>query len=179
MNRGSEDISVYEKIFSDYYFPILGYIRKYVIDEYAAEDIAQEVFMEVWKNREHIDFEERPIKPYLYKAAYNRCMNYITLRKRYVTLAGSNEIDIQLKEKILQYDPMDSLMLKDAKSEIQKCIDNLPERCREVFKYSRVNHKKNKEIAELLGITEKAVEKHITTALTRIREYLYEIKLLP
>lgn len=55
---------------------------------------------------------------------------------------------------------------------LQEAIDSLPERCREVFLLSKVEGLKNREIAERLNISEKTVERHMSIALSKLREDL-------
>ena len=57
----------------------------------------------------------------------------------------------------------------DLKDNIRRAIDNLPEKCREIFVKSRFENKKNAEIAAELGISEKTVENQMTIALKKLR----------
>jgi RNA polymerase sigma-70 factor (ECF subfamily) len=62
-----------------------------------------------------------------------------------------------------------SLIEQELEDKLNEVLNSLPERCREIFSMSRFENKKNKEIAEELDISVKAVEKQITRALATIR----------
>ena len=76
--RGSRlgEFVLFQKLFEDYFRSLVTYSYRYVNDWSVGEDIVQDVFMALWINRDKIDFEE-PIKPYLYRATYNRSINYL------------------------------------------------------------------------------------------------------
>lgn len=64
------------------------------------------------------------------------------------------------------------LWQSDIDRALQEAMDSLPERCREVFLLSKVEGLKNREIAERLNISEKTVERHMSIALSKLREEL-------
>ena len=76
--RGSRlgEFILFQRLFEDYFRSLVTYSYRYVNDWSVGEDIVQDVFMALWINRDKIDFEE-PIKPYLYRATYNRSINYL------------------------------------------------------------------------------------------------------
>lgn len=168
--------SLFEDLFYSYYSSLLVYVRKFVSEKTIAEDILQEVFLSVWKNRNKIDFETQPIKPYLYKIAHNKALNY--LRSEKSRKSTTQELDLTINKEMADYNQHNTLLLKEADREIKLCMEKLPPRCREVFISSRIEMMKNKEIASVLNISEKAVEKHITLALLKIKECLLRIGFL-
>lgn len=167
----------FEDLFHTYYLSLINYACKFVLDKSIAEDILQEVFISMWINRENIDFKTRNIEPYLYKAIRNRSINYIQSEKDSVSL-NHEDVDSLIRKEMLSYNSHDALSFKDLEQEIQNSVENLPPQCKKVFIYSRYHHLKNKEIALMLGIHEKTVEKHITKALAEIRLHLIEKNLL-
>ena len=66
----------------------------------------------------------------------------------------------------------DDLWKSDIKEAVQKAILSLPEKCREVFTLSKLDGLKNREIADKLNISEKTVERHMSIALSKLREEL-------
>lgn len=68
--------------------------------------------------------------------------------------------------------PEDDLISKEAVSEINEAINDLPEKIKIVFKLIREDNLKYKEVAEILGISVKTVESHMTTAVRKLRETL-------
>lgn len=133
--------------------------------------------MSMWINKEIIDFETKNIEPYLYKAVRNRCLNYLKFVKTHTPL-DEKDIDFLIQREVF-VTPDESLSLEDLERELQQCIESLTPQCKKVFIYSRYHNLKNREIAIMLDISEKAVEKHITKALTEIRGDLIKKNLLP
>lgn len=176
-NSLKQDFIFFEELFHIYYCPLLAFVNKYVNDKQAAEDIVQDVFLATWMQRDNIDFQ-KPIKPYLYKAAYNRSISYLNALQESLPIDEEN-IKLQLQLKIISYDQQDSFSVKEISEEISSCVNTLPEQCRRVFRLSREQGLKNKEIAQLLNISEKTVEGHISKALAELRSHLKKLDLFP
>lgn len=164
---------VFEKLFQAYYSNLIGYACKYTYSRSAAEDILQDVFMSMWVNKGNIDFSRGDIKSYLYRAVHNRCINYVKSIKITLPL-GNGNIDFLIQREVAGEVSFNHLSLQDMECQIRSCVEELPPQCKEVFTCSRTLGLKNKEIAELLHISEKAVEKQITKALKKIRQSLQE-----
>ena len=177
--RGSRlgEFILFQKLFEDYFRSLVTYSYRYVNDWSVGEDIVQDVFMDLWINRDKIDFEE-PIKPYLYRATYNRSINYLNSVSVQRRVDHADMLDELIDREILSYNQHDNLLLKEIEEEITSFVGTLPEQRRRVFLLSREENLKNKEIALRLNISEKAVEKHITKALSDIRTHLTETGLI-
>ena len=127
----------------------------------------QAVFESLWKNRHKIIIRHS-LENYLYAA-----IRYIVLRlihnrmnaraRAGHTGAGDGTADHSTEETIL---------VRDLSCQIEKIVENLPGKCRQVFELSRYEMKTHKEIGAMLGISEKTVENHITRALRLIRSNL-------
>lgn len=177
--RGSRlgEFVLFQKLFEDYFRSLVTYSYRYVNDWSVGEDIVQDVFMALWINRDKIDFEE-PIKPYLYRATYNRSINYLNSVSVQRRVDHADMLDELIDWEILSYNQHDNLLLKEIEEEITSFVGTLPEQRKRVFLLSREENLKNKEIALRLNISEKAVEKHITKALSDIRTHLTETGLM-
>ena len=177
--RGSRlgEFVLFQKLFEDYFRSLVTYSYRYVNDWSVGEDIVQDVFMALWINRDKIDFEE-PIKPYLYRATYNRSINYLNSVSVQRRVDHADMLDELIDREILSYNQHDNLLLKEIEEEITSFVGTLPEQRKRVFLLSREENLKNKEIALRLNIREKAVEKHITKALSDIRTHLTETGLM-
>ena len=177
--RGSRlgEFVLFQKLFEDYFRYLVTYSYRYVNDWSVGEDIVQDVFMAIWINRDKIDFEE-PIKPYLYRATYNRSINYLNSVSVQRRVDHADMLDELIDREILSYNQHDNLLLKEIEEEITSFVGTLPEQRKRVFLLSREENLKNKEIALRLNISEKAVEKHITKALSDISTHLTEIGLM-
>lgn len=165
--------SLFKSLFLEYYEALCYYACKYVNDTDVSQDLVQDVFFDLWKKRDTIDFAE-PIKPYLYKATYNKSIDHIRqTRLRNEKLEEPEPgsfLDFYINNMISNAE--EELHLKDISREINNCIDNLPPQCKKIFNLSRQTGLKNKEIAEKLDISIKAVEKQISKALNEIRNHL-------
>ena len=170
-----------EHLFKRFYKPLKTYAFRFVNDKDIAEDVVQDVFFELWSRREYIRFENQPeVKSYLFKSVYNRSLNIINaglLEKK--TLDDTAE-ELLLKNYHFSHiqNQEHSLLLKELEDEIALFIETLPPQCKKVFVLSRIQELKNKEIAEQLGISIKAVEKHITKALALLKEHLMKKDML-
>lgn len=167
----------FEKLFEDFLEPLTTYAYRYVNDWQVAEDIVQDTFLSLWMNKEFINFDD-PIKPYLYRSVYNKSINH--LQTAYIKRRiNPEDTDALIDQIILEYNQYDSLLLKEVVHEIDSFIETLPPQCKKVYRMSRGELLKNKEIALALGISEKAVEKNISRALNGIRVHLRGLDLLP
>lgn len=173
----ASDISLFQQLFDSYFQVLVTYAFRFVNDWQAAEDITQDVFMALWVKKEDVDFDQ-PVKPYLYRAVYNRSINYLNSALMQKRIEGVDTIDELINQEILSYNQHDALLLKEITAEINNFVETLPPQCRNVYKLSREENLKNKEIAARLDISEKAVEKHITKALTEIRNHLVHLDIL-
>lgn len=173
----ANDLSLFRELFEAYFKISVTYAYRFVGDWQAAEDITQDVFMSLWEKKEDIDFND-PIKPYLYRAVYNRSINYLNSALMQKRIEGADTIDELINQEILGYNQHDTLLLKEITDEINRFVDTLPPQCRTVYKLSREKNLRNKEIAAQLEISEKAVEKHISKALSEIRNHLVRLDIL-
>ena len=139
-----------------------------VHDRNLSEDIVQDVFLMLWKRRTEIDFS-RPVLPYLTTAVRNRSIDCLRSRKsRGEGTCGLDTLDGYVR--CLVADRCEEEFdLSWLRHEIDDGVSQLSEQCRRVFLLSRVTGLKNREIAERLNISVKAVEKHIGVALSKLR----------
>jgi RNA polymerase sigma-70 factor (ECF subfamily) len=152
--------SDFEKLFRDFFTPLVWYSMKYVKDKDTAHEIVHSVFVALWEKADTIDFT-RAIKPYLYKSVYNRSINYLRDNRKFTTQENIDpEIFLQIN---------DSLETQEAEQQIYAAIAALPEKTREIFELSRFESKKYHEIAESMGISVKTVEARMSEALRILR----------
>lgn len=128
------------------------------------EDIIQEVFINIWKNREKIQIKTS-LKSYLYVSV--RYQVYSHFRK------NKDNLHIELFENLdrrFQYaTPETKLMHNELLQLINEVVKTLPKKCRIVYKMSREKQLSHKEISERLNISTKTVENHITKALKTLK----------
>lgn len=167
----TDDKKAYEIIFKAHYQSVYLSALRITKDANSAKDAAQEVFLELWKNRYKLNITSS-LKGYLCRGAVNRSLNSIKSRNHH---AGQDLATIvepssntSTPEKLAEANELSEV--------IQKAINNLPERCREIFVLSRYEGKKYREIATLLGISIKTVENQMLKALKVLRKAIAEYK---
>jgi len=168
-----DDEKMFEFIFKAYSPRLMAFARKFVEDGSVAEDIIQDVFLKVWINRKTI--EEETFQSYLFTLVRNACMNHIKHKR----IADNYSINIQdaVKEEGLYYadffsDPFHQTIFNEINQEIETVIEGLPDQTRKIFRLSRFEGMKNSEIAKLLHISIRTVEKHNTRALQKLKIHL-------
>ncbi len=160
---------MFEQLFREYFTPLCNFALGYVNDLDTAKEVVQEVFINLWNKKDSIK-SDKSVKAYLYTSVRNRCLNYIRDHKKF----RSYVLDIEIENEELLVEN-NSLTQAETQIKIQQAIDKLPEKCKEVFRLSRFDELKYKEIAEKLGISIKTVEVQISKALKILREELKEL----
>jgi RNA polymerase sigma-70 factor (family 1) len=160
------DIQEYELLYHQYCQPLVLFANRFVYDLDFAENIVQDVFLNIWVNREKLD-PAGNIKTYLYTLVKNSALNTIKHLK----------VEHNYKETvtIIESDnntPETDFSFKELEQTLNKVIKKLPEKCRTIFLMSRQDHLSYKEIAQVLGISVKTVENQMGKALKVLRKNL-------
>lgn len=162
-----------EFIFSEFFKSNVKSLRNYLYFKFGnqeqANDISQEAFIKLWENCSNVPQEKA--KSYLYTVANNTSLNQIAHQKVVLNYAKNN---INSDETNLSPE----FLIEEAqfKIKLEKAINNLTEGQRTAFLLNRIEGKKYKEIAEMLNISVKAVEKRIHGALLSLRIKIEELK---
>ena len=174
-----EDLNlVYDTLFRKTYAKLFFYVKG-IVGEDDAQDIVEDVFVDVWRRRDSIEFGDK-IQSFLYRSAYTHSINLLRRRKMssgYINLM--NEINTQRIE-FVQSDtqnPEKDLENDDLRRILDAAISELPEKCREVFKLSYIQGMRNDEIAEITGTSVRTVEAHMYRALKYLRQRLGDISI--
>jgi RNA polymerase sigma-70 factor (ECF subfamily) len=177
------DSNAFESVFKFWYEPLVHFANEYISDLESARNIVQNIFMKLWEKHALVDPDSN-LRAYLYIATRNACLSHLRhlrLETVYFEKSRKSYEDLQLNYEALEELKMEQIDFSNLEKLIQDTIDSLPERCREVFLMSRYDELKNKEIAEKLNISVKAVEANITRAMNKLREntkeYLPELVL--
>lgn len=154
--------AAFTSLYHRYWEMLLGMAYNRLKDLPAAEDIVHDVFASVWRNRKRLQAE--CLKSYL--AAAVKYMTIAHFKKkeygsRYLQSVEDPEPCEQHLENRLHYRHMLKLVNEE--------VNQLPEKCRIVFRYSRQNGMSSREIASALGISPKTVDNHLNKAITHLR----------
>lgn len=163
------DIKEYEALFKEYYERLCEFGLKYLRNLEYAEEIVQDTFYNIWKNRETLNIKTS-LKAYLYTAVRNNCLQELRTKSldiKYENYYKSHYVNDSIS-------PMDELNAKELSNVIDNALNSLPERCRIIFQMSRNEGLKYHEIAEKLSISIKTVEANMGKALKHFRICLKE-----
>ncbi|MBK9962545.1 MAG: RNA polymerase sigma-70 factor [Saprospiraceae bacterium] len=152
-------------LFRHYYKDLALKINQLLADIHASEDLAQEIFLEIWNKRQSIDIVQS-FRAYIMRAGTNRAINYLKAKK-----LSFSEIDLDRDDQQMDAQDEDELAQKEIYFEnLRDSIASLPEKCRVVFSLSRYEKMTYSEIAAQLNISIKTVENHISKALRILKE---------
>ncbi|MBX5438588.1 MAG: RNA polymerase sigma-70 factor [Thermoflavifilum sp.] len=163
-----DDEQAFEELYKRYWFRLLVSAHKRLGQREAAEEAVQALFESLWKNRRQVHIVTS-LENYLFAS-----LRYIVLKMMYRQLHSDLPVE-EIAQEAAQESPEQELLSRDLQRLIQQIVHALPERCRQVYLLSREELKTHKEIAQLMGISEKTVENQITKALRIIKTHLHQL----
>lgn len=138
-----------------------------------AEELVSDVFIRIWEKRDQLTTIESPLL-YFYTTVKNLALNRINKQKRQVGNQGEDWL-VQLNS--IYFDPEQLMMTEEMMRKIRQAVNDLPPRCRIIFKLIKEDGLKYKETAELLQLSIKTVEAQMAIALRRLGKCMHlEIK---
>lgn len=161
---GNSDKRAFAVLYNLYAGKCLYFVQSLTKNEDSARDITHDIFVKVWLKRDVIA-KVNNFSSYLFRMARNAVLDKFesdAIRRRFVTeqLMLSEEFRSYVDEKV----SVDELQML-----VFKTMNNMPEQRRRVFTLSRMKGVSNPEIAEMVGISVRTVENHITNALSDLR----------
>ena len=163
--RGGDE-SAFDAIFRAWYAPLVRMAEGMLRDRAVAEEVVQDVMLELWRRRETLAPDGSP-QAYLFQATRNRALNHL----RHLRVAERGETNAAA-ELTMPASADRAVAEGEIESAVRDAIRALPPRCREVFELSRMHGLKYAEIAQTLGVSVKAVEAQMGKALRTLRERL-------
>ena len=160
------DEAAYEELFRQFYGALCQFAFGYLKNEEESKEIVQEVFMGLWEKRQSLKIK-KAVKTYLFQAVRNGSLN----RLRHEKVRQMYHEHQRNRKPIYDADEMER---QELQLKIDKALDSLPERCQEIFRLSRYEDLKYREIADLLNISIKTVEIQMGKALKIMRSQLQE-----
>ncbi|MDB5281720.1 MAG: polymerase, sigma-24 subunit, subfamily [Bacteroidota bacterium] len=150
----------FEEIYDRHWAAMYVHAYKMLKDEDEAKDVIQELFANLWVNREELELRNS-LKAYLYTALRNRILNIFDSRKVRSTYIDSLSLYFEEHHLVTE----ERFREKELENIIEGEIANLPDKMRIVFELSRKQHLSHKEIALELQISDKTVKKQINNAI--------------
>lgn len=164
------DIKAFELFYRMEFNNLVYFVDSYVHSLELAEDLAQETLCAVWECRDRIDSNGN-LRAYTYKIARNKTLNILNSKALFADISRRSELneEIMALEDASLNNLIESLELEKLIEDVWSCI---PESARESFTLSRKEGKTNKEIAQIRGLSTKAIEYHIHISLNLFRKML-------
>ncbi len=166
ITANAASIALYESAFKTHFKGLHSYACTIIKDDVMAEEMVQNVFYRLWKNKESLGVHQS-LAAYLYKSVHNESLNYLKhlkVRSAYEKYAMGNTS--------YAGNATDRVRLKDLQHHLDIALNELPEQCRTIFQLSRFEELKYLEIADRLGISVKTVENQMGKALKILRARL-------
>ncbi|MFZ4521977.1 MAG: RNA polymerase sigma-70 factor [Bacteroidales bacterium] len=158
-----------ESLFREHFTGLCQFAAGYVKDDEVAREIVQDSFVILWEKRQTLDLS-KSVKSYLSTAVRNKCLNYLRDHKKF----SSDLLALENLSTETGYELADKLVESDILHQIEHAINELPEKCREIFQLSRIRNLKYQQIADHLQISVKTVESQMSKALQHMRVRLAE-----
>ena len=155
----------FKELFFEFYPALCVFAQRYVNDPEASEDIVQETFLKVWKNRRTIDIRIS-FRNFLLTSVRNSCTDY--LRKESVTARYTDQIELPHTS----MSPEDFYTLGELETRLRQALEKLSSDVREVFEMNRFNGLTYREIATRLELSPKTIEARMSKALKTLRHEL-------
>ncbi|WP_299580379.1 RNA polymerase sigma-70 factor [uncultured Sunxiuqinia sp.] len=159
------DSAAFDALFALYASKLFNFVNKYLDLKEEAEEIVQDVFLNLWKHKKEIR-SEKAFKSYLYQIALNNIRNYFNkklVQEKHKQLIAQN----YLFEKESDADELD---YESVIKEVDQLIDQLPPKRKEIFLLSRKEGLDISEIANYLNISEATVKNQITSAVAFLKK---------
>lgn len=149
-----------------------SYCRLFIQDQDQANDLVQECFVKLWEKRSTIK-TTNSVESLLFVMLRNRCLNFLRDQKMQSIAKNISSIGDHELQHLYQLDFLgreEKALEEKLHAAIQSSLKKLPEKRQLVFRKTKIEGKKNKEVADELGISVKAVEKHLNQAKDQIRK---------
>lgn len=159
--------AAFQYAFDYFYANLCQYTANLSQDPDSAEDIVQEVFINIWKKKRNL-LITTSLKSYLYKACYNKYIDtYRKEKKKHLKLEEFRRV------KLMELQEEDASIQAQKIKNLNEVIQALPPKCKEVFLLSKYEGLKYQEIAAKQGISIKTVENQISLAYSKLRKALH------
>ena len=166
------DEAAFSSLFDSYYTSLCFFANKYIGDMDMSRSVVQQVYVDLWEKREKIEIS-LSVKSYMFHAVRNRSVDYLRKQKKNIPLTSNN-----INENDSQTPFRDLVEESELNDRINSSINQLPEKCREIFILCRFEGLKYAEIAKKLNISIKTVEMQIGIALKKLRESLSDYQII-
>ena len=166
--------TAYRHLYDNHYKILCHIASQYLHDDYMAETVVGDVIFQIWKMRDRLNVQTS-LRQYLLRAVRNKCLDILKsdYANHELSLSSTDRSSLEYIGTIADDNhPLGSLLENELEGVLAEAISELPEDTRRVFEMSRFENMKYNDIAQQLGISTTAVEKHISKALKTIAAQL-------
>ena len=156
----------FKKLFELFWEPMFINAKSIVLDENAAKDVVQEIWVNLWQKREENTIKN--FEAYIFRSVTYGCFKYLRDNKLKTThLQALEALELPTASEVEKQHSLDQTQFI-----IEKSLTELSPRCQQIFRLSRMEAASNEEIAKRLGISKRSVENQMSIALKSIRQNL-------
>ncbi len=162
-------------MYNESYVYLCAVAVKYVYNAEIAKEIVNDVFLNIWNRQENL---QHPVSSYLVRSVKNRCLNHLRdIRLKEVSMTDIQEGLLSFREMQITTDthPLALLEDKEFQDKIYQAIQQLPEKCREIFIQHIYYNKTYEEIAKELNISSSTVRGQIRIGLGKLKPLLGDL----
>lgn len=167
MNDSQEDFKAF---YLAYYSKLFNLANYYIKSEQSAEEIVSDTFYAIWEQRAKL-LEVHHLNAYICQMVRNISISYIRRNSGKENTDLFEAIDPHTSSNTDE-NPESELISMELMDLLNHAIDNLPDRCKLVFKLVREEHLKYKDVAQMLNLSIKTIEAHMSLAIKRLREVI-------
>jgi len=160
----NDDTAAYKELFVSFYNPLLRFAVTLVKSKEQAEEVVSDVFINIWEKRKRINSISH-LKVYLFIAVKNTSLNYLSRQNKNLT-DSVDEAGMDFKS--IYFDPEQLMITAEMVARIKAAIEELPPKCKLIFKLIKEEELKYRDVADILNISTKTVESQIAIALKKI-----------
>jgi len=161
-----DDQQAYRELYTSLYPSLYHFILEMIKSRQIAEEIISDVFIKIWEKRKALE-EIHNLRVYCFVAAKNLTLNQLEKQKRTAT-CNLDEYAAHLHS--MSVDPEQMMITAEMFRRLNLAIQELPPKCRLIFKLIKEDGLSYKEVAHLLQLSPKTIENQMTIALKRISE---------
>jgi len=162
-----EDINYFESIFKEYFNPLVNFVNKYLNNFENSREVVQMTFVKLWANRSNLEVRSS-VKSYLFQTTKNTMIDYIRKNKN---ILNAKELENSIATEFIdeQNENLDPYIIRAA---VEKCLNNLKPKAREIFNLNKFEGLTYEEIAEYMKISKRSVEDNMSKIMIYLKEEL-------
>ncbi len=159
-----DDEIAFNELYKQQVLKLCQFASSFLDDKEASEEIVNDVFVKVWTSRNTLD-KIKNIQVYLYVSVKNACLNWLR------SASAKKNKELVIAETLyfhLSADPAQLLIGKELQTEILNAVNNLPARCKLIFKMVKEDGLTCNEVAAILSLSNKTVFAQLAIALKKL-----------